>query len=112
MSATSGRPPSGDAAGLLWLVRHLQRGDFAQTFRRGLSDAELLGVIAALPPERRDSLLDVPATAACHRQRPAGGRRWSADQTVPWRWRCARGVSGPACRRGNWPPCLVSSSPR
>jgi DNA-binding XRE family transcriptional regulator len=58
MGAAPERPPLSDAERLLWLVRHLQPAAFARTFRRGLSNAELLGVVAALPAERLRALAD------------------------------------------------------
>jgi DNA-binding XRE family transcriptional regulator len=78
MGAAPERPPLSDVERLLWLVRHLQPADFARTFRRGLSDTELLRVVAALPPER--------VRALTHRARPGSGpdaHRWGAPDRRP-----------------------------
>ncbi len=94
MGATSKLAPPGGAARLLWLVRHLQPGEVAQTFRRGLSDAELLGVIAALPAQRRDSLLERARQASA-----SAPGRWAPLERRPGRplavaLRQARGRAG------------------
>ncbi len=90
------RPPSGDAARLLWLVRHLQPADLAQTLHTGLSDAQLLGAVAALPAQRRDSLLERARQASV--PPPAPGR-WAPLERRPGRplavaLRQARGRAG------------------
>lgn len=81
MGAAPGRPPSGDAERLLRLVRHLHPGDFARTFHTGLSDAQLLGVIAALPSGRRDGLLE----RARHGSVPPAPGRWAPLERRPGR---------------------------
>jgi DNA-binding transcriptional regulator YiaG len=57
MAAEAQRPP-GDAQRLLELVRGMPADAFVDLFRTGLPPAELLRVIGALPPDRRDALLD------------------------------------------------------
>ena len=58
MGAAPGRPPLGEVERLLWLVRRMPLGEFAGIFRRGLSDPDLMGIIAALPAQRRRALAD------------------------------------------------------
>ena len=90
MGAAPGRPPLSDAERLLWLVRRLPAGEFAGTLRRGLADPDLMGIIAALPGQRRHALTNRarPPGEPAPEARAAAARR--ADRPVASAIRTAR----------------------
>jgi DNA-binding transcriptional regulator YiaG len=77
MDAALAGPPLDDAERLLRLVRRMHPTELADTFRRELSDPELLGVIGALPAKQRHALA---ARARLLGQPDAGGQPASGPQ--------------------------------
>jgi len=90
MAAVEAGLPLGEAERLLRLVRRMRPGEFVRLFRRGLTDAELLRVIGALPAEQRGILA-------------ARARRLTLPHA---------GGTGPAGRRGERPVATAIRSAR
>jgi hypothetical protein len=99
-----------DAHRLLTVVGQLTTRDFARVFRDGLSPAELMQVITALPTGRLNGLMDRARRAATQP---------SSQQTQPWERQQDRPMAKAirtarkqaACHRWSWPPRWASASP-
>jgi hypothetical protein len=105
MDADTNGPMITDADRLLAVVGQLTTWDFARAFREGLSPAELMQVIAALPTGRLNGLMDQARHAGT--EPPQQGHH----QRKPLARRSTRRVSKPACRRWSWLQRWASASP-